>query len=351
MARILYGVHGTLHGHAFRALTIARHFSEHNFLFVTHDRGMAVLKPEYPVVEIPGPLTIYKNHRVATLPTVLHTFRQFFTQSARLRQVRKLIEDFQPDVALSDYDYLVARASQQVGLPCLSVDHQHIITFCQHPLPWKQRLPYWQLALVIQWLFSQASHYLVISFFRPPLKPGVRGRLAPPLLRESVLTRQPLESGHVLVYQSISPFPNFFSFLQSLPHQVVVYGFHQSRRDGNLTFKENSEEGFLDDLASCRYVICAGSHTLTSEALYYGKPVLSIPFQGAFEQFLNAFYLERLGYGQGLTRFPPGKDFMTGFEAKLRDFRQAISQSETCGNDEVYASVGEFIREKGGVSW
>jgi hypothetical protein len=46
MAKILYGVHGTLHGHAMRALTIARHFSEHEFLFVTHDRGTAVLSPE-----------------------------------------------------------------------------------------------------------------------------------------------------------------------------------------------------------------------------------------------------------------------------------------------------------------
>ncbi|MEJ2070207.1 MAG: glycosyltransferase family protein, partial [Syntrophobacterales bacterium] len=265
--------------------------------------------------------------------------------------VRDLIEDFQPDVALSDYDYLVARAAQQVGLPCLSVDHQHIITFCHHPLPWRHRLPYWQLALVIQWLFSQASHYLVISFFRPPLKPGVRGRLTPPLLRESVLARQPQAGDHVLVYQSISPFPGFFGFLQSLPHPVVVYGFHQHRRDGNLTFKENSEEGFLEDLASCRYVICAGSHTLTSEALYYGKPVLSIPFQGAFEQYLNVFYLERLGYGRGLTSFPPQPDFMAGFEARLEDFRQAISQGEFLGNDEIYASVGEFIREQGRVFW
>jgi uncharacterized protein (TIGR00661 family) len=351
MAKILYGVHGTLHGHAMRALTIARHFSEHEFLFVSHDRGTATLKPEYPVVEIPGPLTIYKNHRVATLPTVLHTLRQLLTQRARLRQVRRLIEDFQPDVALSDYDYLVARASQQVGLPCLSVDHQHIITFCRHSLPWRHRLPYWQLALVIRWLFSQASHYLVISFFRPPLKPGVRARLAPPLLRESVLARRPKPGEHVLVYQSISPFPGFFDFLKSLPHPVVVYGFHQERQDGNLTFKENSEDGFLDDLASCRHVICAGSHTLSSEALYFGKPVLSIPFQGAFEQVLNMFYLERLGYGRGLTEFPPKKDFMAGFDALLEDFRQAISQGEFMGNHEVYASVGEFIQEKGQVSW
>jgi uncharacterized protein (TIGR00661 family) len=351
MARILYGVHGSLHGHAVRALTIARHFSEHEFLFVTHDRGTAVLKPEFPVVEIPGPLTVYKNHRVATLPTVLHTFRQLLTKSIRLRQVRKLMEDFQPDVALSDYDYLVARACQQVGLPCLSVDHQHIITFCHHPVPWQYRLPYWQLALVIDLLFSQASHYLIISFFRPPLKPGVRGRLAPPLLRGSVLARQPREDDHVLVYQSISPFPGFFAFLQNLPHPVVVYGFHQNLRDGNLTFKENSENGFLEDLASCRYVICAGSHTLTSEALYFGKPVLSIPFQGAFEQFLNVFYLEKLGYGKGLTSFPPEQNFMAEFEAQLENFRHAIRGGEFLGNQEIYASVGEFIREKGQVAW
>jgi uncharacterized protein (TIGR00661 family) len=351
MAKILYGVHGTLHGHAFRALALARHFSEHEFLFVTHDRGTAVLAPEFPVVEIPGPLTIYKNHRVAAWPTALHTLRQFPTQGGRLRQIRQLIEDFQPDVALSDYDYLVAKAALQVGLPCLSVDHQHIITFCRHPLPWRHRLPYWQLALVIRLLFSQASHYLVISFFRPPLKEGVRARLAPPLLRESVLARQPREGDHVLVYQSISPFPGFLAFLRRLPHPVVVYGFHQHHRDGNLFFKENSEDGFLDDLASCRYVICAGSHTLTSEALYYGKPVLSIPFQGAFEQYLNVFYLERLGYGRGLTSFPPPPDFMAGFEARLEDYRQAIRQGEFLGNHEVYASVGEFIREQGRVSW
>jgi hypothetical protein len=153
------------------------------------------------------------------------------------------------------------------------------------------------------------------------------------------------------VYQSISPFPDFFDFLKTLTHPVIIYGFHQARQDGNLTFKENSEDGFLDDLAACRYVICAGSHTLTSEALYYGKPVLHIPFQGAFEQVLNMFYLERLGYGRGLTGFPPKPDFMPAFEARLEDFRHAISQGEFLGNNEVYAAVGEFIREKGQVIW
>lgn len=351
MARVLYGVHGTLHGHAMRALTIARHFREHDFLFITHDRGAALLQPEFPVVEIPGPLTVYKNHRVATLPTVLHSLRHLTRRKARLAQVRRILEEFQPEVALSDYDYLVAEAARQAGLPCLSVDHQHVITFCRHELPWRLKPAYWQLSWVIRRLFSQAGHYLVISFFRPPLKPGVRALLTPPLLRDSVVARRPVAEDHVLVYQSIPPFPGFFGFLKSLPHPVVVYGFHRNRREGNLTFKENSEEGFLEDLASCRYVICAGSHTLTSEALYLGKPVLAIPFRGAFEQYLNALYLERLGYGKGVHRFPPGRDFMAAFEANLAHYRRAIRRENFCGNDEIYRAVGEFIRNRGQVSW
>ena len=87
----------------------------------------------------------------------------------------------------------------------------------------------------------------------------------------------------------------------------MVYGFDEDRHRRQPHFKKNSEPGFLDDLASCRYVVCGGSHTLLSEALYYGKPVISFPIKGAFEQFLNAFYLERLGYGRYFTGFHPGR--------------------------------------------
>ena len=44
MARILYGVHGSQHGHAIRALTLARRFSEHEFLFVTSEEAAEMAK-------------------------------------------------------------------------------------------------------------------------------------------------------------------------------------------------------------------------------------------------------------------------------------------------------------------
>ncbi len=187
----------------------------------------------------------------------------------------------------------------------------------------------------------------MISFFQPPLKPGVRAKILPPLLRETVLERQPSAGGHVVAYQGYTTFASFLPFLRAIPSEVMVYGFDSSGVDGNLVFKKNSESGFLDDLASCRYVICGGSHTLISEALFYGKPVIAFPIKGAFEQYLNAFYLERLGYGRYSPGFRPRTEFIPAFEAKLPDLKQRLGQQNFCGNPEIFALVERFIREKG----
>jgi len=178
------------------------------------------------------------------------------------------------------------------------------------------------------------------------VKPGARAKIMPPLLRESVIKRRPTLGDHVVAYQGYTTFKRFFPFLRAIPSKVLVYGFNEERTEGNLHFKKKSEEGFLDDLSSCRYVVCGGSHTLISEALYYGKPVISFPIKGAFEQFLNAFYLERLGYGRYFTRFHPRPEIIPAFEAKLEDFRRNIGQEIFYGNPEIFAMVEQFIREK-----
>jgi len=150
-----------------------------------------------------------------------------------------------------------------------------------------------------------------------------------------------------VAYQGYTTFASFLPFLRAIPSKVMVYGFDTGGVDGNLNFQRNSEAGFLDDLASCRYVVCGGSHTLISEALFYGKPVIAFPIKGAFEQYLNSFYLERLGYGQYSPGFHPRTEFIPAFEAKLEDLRRRIGRENFCGNSEIFALVERFIREKG----
>jgi uncharacterized protein (TIGR00661 family) len=327
-------------------LTIARHFKEHEFLFLSTGDGASVLRPEFPVVDCPNPESPVRRHRLSLTGTVYSTIKVKLRSKRIYRQLMEIVDRFQPDVAMTDYEYFVPQVARRAGIPCLSLDHQHVVTFARHPIPWKMLPAYYGMCLGIS-IYNQATDYLVISFYRPDLKPGVRGKIMPPLLRESVLARSPRDGGHVVAYQGYSTFPRFFPFLKALASPVMVYGFNEERTEGNLHFKKNSEEGFLDDLAACRYVVCGGSHTLLSEALYYGKPVLSFPIQSAFEQYLNAFYLERLGYGRFFTGLRPSPEIIPAFEAQLDNFRGNIRQEQFCGNPEIFSLVDRFIREKG----
>jgi uncharacterized protein (TIGR00661 family) len=346
MARILYGVHGIGHGHAIRALTIARHFAGHEFLFVSHDTGAAILGREFRVEECPNPPTIIRGHRVDVPATLIANLKVRSQSRGHIRRLLDLMDRFQPDVAMSDYEYFLPQASRRAGVPCLSIDHQHIITLSRHSIPWTQYPSYLSTRFAVASMFSRATDYLVISFFQPPVQPGARAKILPPLLRASVLQRRPALGDHVVAYQGYTTFKRFFPFLSAIPSPVMVYGFNEERTEGNLHFKKNSEAGFLDDLCSCRYVVCGGSHTLISEALFYGKPVISFPIKTAFEQFLNALYVERLGYGRSFTGFHPRPDIIPAFEARLDHYRQNIQTGHFCGNQEIFRMVDQFIREK-----
>ena len=70
MARVLYGIHGTGHGHAMRGLTIARRLSRHEFLFVADDDAPKILEPEFPVRRLPNLGTVFKDYKVDMAATI-----------------------------------------------------------------------------------------------------------------------------------------------------------------------------------------------------------------------------------------------------------------------------------------
>ncbi len=346
MARIIYGVHGTGHGHAIRALTVARHFAEHEFLFLSHGAGAAILRPEFTVRESPCLVTVVRRHKVEAIATAYQNLLVLRQSRSIGRRLRETIDRFQPDLALTDYDFFLPRVSRRLGLPCLSLDHQHIISVGRHPVPWRQVPDYLLTKGIIDLLFSEADVFLASSFFRPPEPTSTKMRVVPPLLREQVIASQREVGSHVVAYQGYETFQRFFPLLQTIPRPVMVYGFNQEGRQGNLHFKKNSETGFLHDLASCSYLICGGSHTLLSEALYLGKPVLSFPIKSAFEQYLNAFYLERLGFGRKLLDQNPSPAIIPAFENNLEHFQKNISPGHFCGNQEIFDLISYFIKQQ-----
>jgi len=343
MARILYGVHGSQHGHAIRALTLARAFPQHEFLFVTSEEAAGILRHDHRVEIFLNPGTRYKNYALDLPATVALAIKTFARRGSELSRLSRLIDSFKPDVCLSDYEYFVPIAARRAQVPCLSLDHQHVITLCEHDLP---RSVWWDLtstSFSVNNLFSGSTAHLIISFYQPRLKPGPQRAISPPIHREKVFEHEPSTGDHILVYQSCSICDRFVPLLKTLGRPVIVYGYGRDAVDGNLTFKKFSEDGLLADMASCNFVICGGGHTLMSEALYYGKPIISLPVKGAFEQWLNAHYLQKLGYGLHLDMHNLDEAAVAGFESKVEACREKVRAVDFRGNEFAFAQVERFV--------
>lgn len=344
MARILYGVQGDARGHGVRSLAVARHYPEHEFLFVSHSQGAEFLRSSYRVLECISPLTLVRRHRLASVATLYENLLFWVRRKGMQQSLMKEVRRFRPDCGITDWEFFVPRVCRQLNIPCLSIDHQHIVSCAVPNVPVSEWPSYVGLRFSAAWIFGGVPEYLVVSFFLHGLnKNGGTYRVFPPILRDLVLRLQPEDRGYVLSYQSTSTFEGYLPLLRSLGRPVVVYGQPGEGRDGNLRFKRPSEQGFLEDLAGCSYVICGGSHNVISEALYLGKPVFALPVAGLFEQYLNVHYLRQLGYGDFSTDRRVDLPRLKAFETNLQWYRQNIAKGRFCGNAEVYGAVDRFL--------
>lgn len=346
MARILYGIHGTGHGHAMRGLTIARRLRQHQFLFVCSDDAPAVLEPEFHVHRVPNLGTVFRNYKVDIKATVARAIPTLWRRERYIRDILDLIHAFEPQVCMTDLEYFVPRAAERAGLPCLTLDHQHVITCCRHELPEDMRWDTFVQGLTPKYLFRPTAENLIVSFYQPPVLPKYRARVVPPILRDRVIALKPRDDGHVLVYQSNSTHPGLIEFLKTATERTCyVFGYgREGTREGNVVFMPKSEDGFLRLLEGCSYVIQGGSHTLMTEALHLGKPVLTLPLKAMVEQRFNALYIERLGYGMQADMYTLDAPLLRRFESRLDEYRANIATGHFCGNDTVFGLVDAFAR-------
>ncbi len=346
MARILYGIHGTGHGHAMRGLTIARKLQEHEFLFVANDDALRIFGQEFPVERIPNLGTVFKDYKVDILKSVAKAIPILWDREKYTKEVIKIIERFKPDVCMTDLEYFVPRAAKRVGLPCLTLDHQHVLTCCKHDLPANMLFDYFVQGLTPRYLFSPTEQNLIVSFYAPPVDPKYNARVVAPILRDVVLECEAHDAGHVLVYQSNSTHKGLVDFLKTATKRTCyVFGYDRTEgQDGNVIFMKKSEQAFLDLLAGCSYVVQGGGHTLMTESLYLGKPILTLPIMAMVEQRLNAHYVERLGFGMQANMLELKSELLQEFEQKIPIFKQNIAKENFCGNTLVFGLVDSFVR-------
>lgn len=306
--RILYGVTGEGMGHATRSKVVCEHLVArgHEVKIVVSGRAHAFLAKSFPdVTEIKGLTIRYVDNAMdrdgSIARNVLAAPQMLYANASRYFDD---VVHFEPDLVISDFDSFAYFFAKRHGLPIVSIDNQQIIARCKHEKSIKRgaKVDYEMTKAFVKAKLPGCDHYIVTTFFFPQIKKKNLDivTLVPPILRKAILEAKPNahRGDHVLVYQTSTSDTSLIPTLNSVTNErFIVYGLRKTAKHANCTLKEFSEDGFVEDLASAKAVICNGGLSLIGEAVYLGKPIYSVPVRHQFEQVMNARYLEEMGYG------------------------------------------------------
>lgn len=352
MARILYALSGQGRGHTSRVMATSQALRTHGHTVVFCCGGTArdILEERGErVLPVPALRQVMKANRVCLWSTVQRNWRHVLCAPRVIQRLARAFEAQQADLLITDFEAFSPRAARRIGLPVLSFNHQQVVTETRYQLPAR----HWPAAALtagaIQMIAPpQAQHVLLTSFFFPPLKHPERTTLVPPIIRPAVQRLEAQRSGeHVLVYYNQSEGAEaVLDVLRRVDTPFVVYNFDPPAHPENypnITFKRPSLEGFLDDLARSRAVICTAGFTLISEGLYLGKPLLVVPNGGIFEQILNARFLESEGLGETVIGRPLTTSDVRSFLSRSSRYARRLRGFEACGNEAAVACIERVL--------
>ncbi len=343
--KIVYGLSGEGSGHSSRAKVVLKHLLAvgHEVKIATYGRGISNLKDEYEVFEIIGLTIITVDNQVSKSKTLAHNLSAFPEGQERFHKLKKkLFEEFNPDCVITDFEPLTAYLANFYKIPLISMDNQHCIRYMNYPCLPELKASALLTENIVRAIVPRPCFSIITTFYKSALK-NQRSVIIPPLLKEEILQVKPENDGHILVYLT-QGFDSLIDLLKEYKREkFYIYGQKNESVEGNLYFKNPSNEEFMKLLASSKAVIGTSGFTLMTEAFYLKKPFLATPMKGQFEQEMNALMAEELGYG---VRMPiPSKEKLSAFLYDLPLFSENLENYASCGNALVADKLDELLAD------
>lgn len=338
---IFYCICGEGMGHAIRSSVIIDRIKDKYDVYIfSSDRAYKYLNEKFDnVYKIGGFNTVYINNKVNNTKTLINALkRNPLNIKEGYEELYKKARKLSPDVIVTDFEIYATMVSKLLSIPLISLDNIHMITQTAIDYPPKHQGEMLKAKGVIKSYVIKPKIHILTSFFYPKIKPKKRAVLYPPVIREDILKLEPTIEDHIIVYQTSKESVKLVEQLKSLNEKFIVYGFNKDEVDKNLTYKLFNENEFYNDLASAKAVICNGGFTFISEAISLKKPIYSVPAIGNFEQILNGFYVQKLGYGEYHEEMSPKK--VEKFLKRLPKYQEKLAKVKKTNNDGI---VNELI--------
>ncbi len=350
--RILYGVHGYGRGHATRtAAVLPRLQRRYQILVVAGGDAFPSLWPDFPAIRIPTLGFAYsrKGGRRSNWQTLRRNIAGLLDLKLRgpvFEMVREVVEEFAPDVIISDAEAWTHHVAASLKIPRISFDHIGLMAYCRPRLEWSDWLESLLDTSCYRLLTGRPDRVIVSSFY-PVTPKSAKVAFVGPLPRQAVRELAPSQGDHLLVYfnrgdDQLSP--AILQALEGAGCPVHLYGSSRRGRHGPISFLPTSNLPFLEDLAACRAVLSTAGNQLVGEAIHLGKPVLVVP-ERCVEQRLNAAAVQRMGIGMCLQPRQLTAQRVREFLARGPEYIRAMKEHVRDGVDEAANVIDRFIHE------
>ncbi len=282
--RILYGVQGTGQGHISRAKAVLpklRELAEVDVLLSGYNFHLDLDgKIQYKARGIS--LNYNSKGSVDLLETALNLHPVKF-----IKDVYSIpVDDY--DVVVNDFEPVTAWAAQGAGIPCIAMSHQAAFISPKVPRPTKRS----KMAEGVMRHFAPSTHFVGFHYLR------YDDFIEPPIIRQQIKDLNPTLGDHITVYLPAFDHETLCSIFINNP-QIQWHIFsptcEKEYYKKNVRIRPLGKETFLESFESCLGFISASGFQTTSESMFLGKKLLTIPIKNQYEQLCNAAALEELG--------------------------------------------------------
>jgi len=366
MAKICYGVAGEGRGHAARVRTIVEDLAQrHEILIFASHQALKFLRkslknPNIRILPIPGFRFCYnKEGHLDPLLTILDGIRTLGLFSRKQAKISRQIQDFSPNLIISDFEPMLPRVAKEQHIPFISVDHQHFLThYDLSNLPLTLQIRAGMMARFVEWFCRGQQATIISSFYFPPVKPSMMpttteysteytsssqdGEMVVQtgvLLRDEIRLAKPVKGQHYTAYIRRKLSDNLIKALQALDCPVHIFGPAGQNNQKNLHFYPVDPDSFTASLVSCRALICTAGNQLIGEAIYLGKPVLAFPESGNFEQQINGHFINETKAGLCIDQNDLSAEMLQNFDHSLEKLEYKGNRLAMCANAEVIRNI------------
>ena len=344
--RIFYSICGEGMGHAIRsAVIIEELIKKHDVYIFSSERAYQYLNSKFDnVFEIGGFNTVYENNKVRNKKTF---YKAVKANPTNLKEgydiLYKQSQIIKPNLIISDFENYASMLSKLINVPMISLDNIHMITQTDYEFPPENKVDMLVAKAVVKAYIIRPEKHILTSFFYPPLRHPEITAIYPPVIRNEIMKLKPIDGDHIVVYQTSDSNIQLMEDLKDIDENFIVYGFNKDEIDENLTYRSFNEDIIYEDMRTAKAILTNGGFTMISEAIYLKKPVYSIPAIGNFEQILNGFYVEKLGYGEYHKKL--NNELIRKFIKNLPKYRENLAKVKNTNNSSILNEVERDIQK------